>query len=585
MKRVKVNSNFKSMALVLFALVLSSNVWGADPNDYIPVKSFNNSTAGSYQSSMTGDSHEGISCSMGNVIPSSGQMKLNQGNTTSVSASNWYVYNTEAFPGSITKVELVISDGTTTADYFRIATSSSAAISDNGTWDGTTASSLSSKVHTWTFNSTDGITYFRICCAKNGGTVKADKVNVYYSISSKTATTTSFGAGVDDQTFAAEVGGTFATKTATVKANGSAVAGATVTYSSSAPAVASVNASTGAITINAKGTTDITATYEGDATYASSSAKYTISVTNPNEVVLWSEDWGDGTDGYTLVNGGSDTKLFNETLAGGTSPELLVGKSTGSMTTPTISLAESTSPYVLTFKSNKSGLTVSSATTGVSVGEISLVSGSTYTCIITVPANTPSITLTFSNTLGENARLDDMELVGTAASCTNKITITKGTETNGTFELSQTGEVCIDESNATVNVTDITPAEHYHFNQITATNGTVDNEDKRVTNISANTTINVEFAEDTKYTISFLDNIQLEEVASKEVYGGATFTFPVLTDKTAKTEGTCEQVHYHFMGWVISTHTGEIEAGDIKTGTSAAVNADATYKAVWAKEQ
>lgn len=30
MKRVKVNFNFKSMALVLFALVLSSNVWGAD---------------------------------------------------------------------------------------------------------------------------------------------------------------------------------------------------------------------------------------------------------------------------------------------------------------------------------------------------------------------------------------------------------------------------------------------------------------------------------------------------------------------------------------------------------------------------
>ena len=180
---------------------------------------------------------------------------------------------------------------------------------------------------------------------------------------------------------------------------------------------------------------------------------------------------------------------------------------------------------------------------------------------------------------------DEFKIGYDEVACTHKITITKGTPSNGTFNLSQTGEVCIDEGNATVNVTDITPAEHYHFSQITATNGSVDNENKKVTNISANTTINVEFAADTKYTISFLDNIQLEEVASKEVYGGATFTFPTLTDKTAKTEGTCEEVHYHFMGWVISTHTGEIAVGDIKTGTSAAVNADATYKAVWAKEQ
>ncbi|MCQ2340718.1 MAG: hypothetical protein MJZ79_08120 [Paludibacteraceae bacterium] len=180
---------------------------------------------------------------------------------------------------------------------------------------------------------------------------------------------------------------------------------------------------------------------------------------------------------------------------------------------------------------------------------------------------------------------DEFKIGYDEVACTKKITITKGAETNGTFELSQTGEVCIDEGNATVDVTDIQPAEHYHFSQITATNGSVDNENKRVTNISVNTTINVEFAADTKHTISFLDNIQLEEVEDIEVYGGATFTFPVLTDRTAATEGTCEQMHYHFMGWVISTHTGEITVGDIETGTSAPVYAPATYKAVWAAEQ
>ncbi|MCQ2340512.1 MAG: hypothetical protein MJZ79_07040 [Paludibacteraceae bacterium] len=554
------NFKFKSMALVLFALVLSSNVWGANPTITLTASSLD--MDGSYGTNETGTVDD-ITFSYTDLMKNS--------NNIQAKASSGEIHNTTAIPGNIISVAVTHS-GTARSTTISFGTTAECG-SESTTWSGTE-----------TISPSGDYTYFKITRGSNAA-YWTSIVITYEETSSKTETVTSFGAGVDDQTFAAEVGGTFATKTATVKANGSAVAGATVTYSSSTPAVASVNASTGAITINAKGTTDITATYEGDATYASSSAKYTINVTNPNEVVLWSEDWSDGTDGYTLINGGSDTKLYNETLAGGTSPELLVGKNTGSMTTPTISLAESTSPYVLTFKSNKSGLTVSSATMGVSVGEVSLVSGSTYTCTITVPANTPSITLTFFNTLGENARLDDMELVGTAASCTKKITITKGAPSNGTFNLSQTGEVCIDEGNATVDVTDIQPAEHYHFSQITATNGSVDNENKRVTNISVNTTINVEFAEDTKYTISFLDNIQLEDVEDIEVYDGATFIFPVLTDRTAATEGTCEQVHYHFMGWVISTHTGEIAVGDIKTGTSGAVYAPATYKAVWAAEE
>ncbi len=215
-------------------------------------------------------------------------------------------------------------------------------------------------------------------------------------------------------------------------------------------------------------------------------------------------------------------------------------------------------------------------------------SQSWQTLIYNIPeASLSNFAIEITNTSTNDSRIDDIKLAGEAAgpSCTNKITITKGTETNGTFELSQTGEVCIDEGNATVDVTDIQPAEHYHFSQITATNGSVDNENKKVTNISANTTITVEFAADTKHTISFLDKIQSEEVDDIEVYGGATFTFPVLTDKTATTTGTCEQVHYHFMGWVISTHTGDITDSDIKTGTSDAVSAPAIYKAVWAAEE
>lgn len=188
------------------------------------------------------------------------------------------------------------------------------------------------------------------------------------------------------------------------------------------------------------------------------------------------------------------------------------------------------------------------------------------------------------------------------ASCTNKVTVTKNSATGGTYtlkagsasgaEIADEGTVDNCDANATIVVVP-NANSNYHCTGVTASNSTsVTGPDGSgnytityTQGSSISSTINVEFAEDPKHTISFLDNIQLEDVASKEVYDGATFNFPVLTDKTATTTGTCEQVHYHFMGWVISTHTGDITDSDIKTGTSDAVNAPATYKAVWAAEE
>lgn len=198
-------------------------------------------------------------------------------------------------------------------------------------------------------------------------------------------------------------------------------------------------------------------------------------------------------------------------------------------------------------------------------------------------------------------RVDDVNYYKIAASCTNKVTVTKNSATGGTYtlkagsasgaEIADGGTVDNCDANATIVVVPNADS-HYHCTGVTASKSTsVTGPDGSgnytityTQGSSINSTINVTFAEDPKHTISFQDNIQLEDVASQEVYDGATFEFPVLTDKTATTEGTCKEEHYHFMGWVISTHTGEITVGDIKTGTSGAVSADATYKAVWAKE-
>ncbi|MCQ2077108.1 MAG: hypothetical protein MJZ20_08845 [Bacteroidaceae bacterium] len=185
-------------------------------------------------------------------------------------------------------------------------------------------------------------------------------------------------------------------------------------------------------------------------------------------------------------------------------------------------------------------------------------------------------------------------IVGEQA-CTNEITISKSNTTlpsGCSFELDKT-EGCGDNDGETVVVT-CSPATHYTVTAVNSESGTpgaISNNKCTISGIKANTIISVTFTEDTKYTITFADNLQhtasIPNTTDNKivVYENETFDFPVLTDKEAKTTGICEEVHYHFMGWVISTHTGAITAGDIKTGTSAAVTAAATYFAVWAKEE
>lgn len=91
----------------------------------------------------------------------------------------------------------------------------------------------------------------------------------------------------------------------------------------------------------------------------------------------------------------------------------------------------------------------------------------------------------------------------------------------------------------------------------------------------------------TQWTIWFVDKMHGTAVSSKTVSDGGTFTFPSVDDKT-KEAGTCEGKHYHFVGWLPSTHTATpITDADVKTAgtTCEAVTADATYYAVWAREE
>ena len=90
----------------------------------------------------------------------------------------------------------------------------------------------------------------------------------------------------------------------------------------------------------------------------------------------------------------------------------------------------------------------------------------------------------------------------------------------------------------------------------------------------------------TQWTITFTDKMHSTTIPSQTVSDGGTFVFPSVEDKE-KEAGTCVGEHYHFVGWLPSTHTATpiTDANLYKAGTtSEAVTADATYYAVWAKE-
>lgn len=134
------------------------------------------------------------------------------------------------------------------------------------------------------------------------------------------------------------------------------------------------------------------------------------------QTVIWQEDWSTATKdqtptevnpNYTFENGGGTTKIYNEKLAGGTAPELLVAKNNGSFTA-NIGLNGASGDMTLRFKTNKT-IEITTETAGVTLGELTK-SGNDREITISVPSGTATLSLTFTSTTSSNARLDDIEL-------------------------------------------------------------------------------------------------------------------------------------------------------------------------------
>ena len=151
----------------------------------------------------------------------------------------------------------------------------------------------------------------------------------------------------------------------------------------------------------------------------------TIGLPAMAEDIIWQEDFSTfakdsvptgGTYNYSCTNGTNNgsTKIYNDKLAGGTAPELLIAKAEGSFTAE-IPLGGKSGEMTLSYYTNKT-ITANSANKDVVIGE-AVKSGNNYTMTVTVPAGLEKLVLSFVNTSGKttNARFDDVKLYqGTA---------------------------------------------------------------------------------------------------------------------------------------------------------------------------
>ena len=133
--------------------------------------------------------------------------------------------------------------------------------------------------------------------------------------------------------------------------------------------------------------------------------------------VLWEEDFGSyvagdvpagGAYSYKCTDGKSATKIYEEAIAQGTSPELLIGKkdasTNGGTFKATIDITNVNEEMTLTFKANKN---LSVSVEGGTLGEKTN-NGNDYSYPITKTAD--ALTITFENTLTQNARFDNVKL-------------------------------------------------------------------------------------------------------------------------------------------------------------------------------
>ena len=208
----------------------------------------------------------------------------------------------------------------------------------------------------------------------------------------------------------------------------------TITVMVDDPSVADASYDAGVITVvyGHAGSAVISVTAGADGDYVEQMEQISVNVSAPVQpaqaaVVVWSEDWSsfdlndsetpaaNGDFTYTYTDGNSATKLYDDVLAGGTSPELLINKKGGAFSA-TIPLYGAYGNMTLTFKTNNKLSEIHAkvdddTNNNITADPATVNDKNVYTLSFPVAEGANQVVLTFTNSSSNNLRIDDFQLV------------------------------------------------------------------------------------------------------------------------------------------------------------------------------
>lgn len=200
-----------------------------------------------------------------------------------------------------------------------------------------------------------------------------------------------------------------------------------------------------------------------------------------------------------------------------------------------------------------------------SVGNEAIASGSVVTIVPTASSTTYSIASFTAQT-----RVYSITVTYQDAAPAFTITAVSNSESYGTVSLTSTTITAT--PNAGYRVSTSNP---YEVTEGTAT--VSQNGNTFTVTPESDCTVQINFEEKEKNI--YIDNVQGNSIQT--LYD--THAVPSLSNETPATTGTCEELHWHFMGWVTEANKeNPTVANIVKANTSVTANGT-TYYAVWAK--
>ncbi|MCQ2328611.1 MAG: InlB B-repeat-containing protein [Paludibacteraceae bacterium] len=619
------NFKFKSMALVLFALVLSSNVW-ADytvtfntastdgSNVSTKVSDYVNSSSTSYVSSITTSKayYNGKSGVKLGASSGTGNIVLTLSTTSQVNASSISIVSATYDAGKTFKCTVTYTDNTTADQTFSFG-AASASISLNS----------AKKVKSVKFES--------ITSSKGRGYISSFTITTSSSDTWKLMGLGDWSTGLTFDANGECTKNLSANTTYTGDATGFKIVKNSSTWYGNNGTMNSGNCTNWEFTTSG-GNASITTTRAGEYKFKMSvngSGNPVLSVTYPADTwqLAGFDNWGNKIDfvngscqvnltaktytaatdaGFKLIKNGSDYYGCNGTMTRSscTNWTFYTGndnKNCGitadvagtytftintSSTNPQLSVTYPTK-YTVTYNGNGN-------TSGSAPAAVDYANGAT----VTVAGNTGSLAKTGYDFGGWNTKADGTGTNYTAGSGTFTIsanttlyakwtiksyTVTKGTITGGSATVPSSVN-----HGADVTLTGLTPdANHKLPYTITVTGNYGSIEGATIKNVTGAITVNVAFTEKETYTVTFYNAGEVVKTVSN-VAEGTLFSAIKPTIGTGSGQlniESCDNNSPHFMGWTTEESFQKRDNAPSYVDDGTAINGNMTVRAVWAAEQ